>query len=129
MTSPDFYLRFIEGFHVEEPRRCLRVKQIAIGDRTDNLLVRVTPTCSGHLYGLDFPEIDFLVLGPKYQDGSVTPINEWPLNVYVWAPTIIGADLRNVLAPSEVKKIAFGEIYIDGAARIQFARLHYTNPW
>ena len=129
MSNPDFYLRFIEGFFDEEPRRCLLVKQIAIGERTDNILVKVTPPCSGRICQLEFPEIDFLVLGPKYQDDSVTPINEWPLNVYVWAPTVIGAELRNVLAPSEVKKIAFGEIYIDSAARIQFARLHYTNPW
>jgi hypothetical protein len=129
MSSPDFYLRFVEGFHDEDPRPCFLIKQIAIGERADNVLVKITPPCLGRNYELNFSEIDFLVLGPKYQDGSVTPVNKWPLTVYVWAPTIARAELRDQLDPNEVKKVAFGEVYIDGTIRCQSVSIHSINPW
>jgi hypothetical protein len=129
MSTPEFYLRFIEGFHDEEPRSCWRVRQIGIGVPTDSLLVRVDPMCSGRNYGLDTAEIPLLILSPKYQGGLLFPINEWPLDVYIYLPMVASPELRVVLEQSEFKKIAFGEIYLKDKHRTQPSGIRKTNPW
>ena len=129
MNVPEFCLRFIEGFYEEEPRRCWRVKRLSIGVPADGLLVRVEPPCSGRNYGLDNSGIHFLLVSPKYQGDSLFPINEWPLVVYVFLPVVSEPETREVFSLTEVKKIAFGEIYLDGNTRSKLSAARLTNPW
>ncbi len=129
MNVPEFCLKFIEGFHEEEPRRCWRVKRLSIGVPADGLLVRVEPPCSGRNYGLGDSDIHFLLLSPKYQGDSLFPISEWPLDVYVFLPAITEPQTHEVLALTDVKKIAFGEIYLDSGSPTKRSGPRLTNPW
>jgi hypothetical protein len=49
--------------------------------------------------------------------------------VYVFLPMITDPDIREVLSLHEIKKIAFGEIYLDGNPRTKPSRPRLTNPW
>jgi hypothetical protein len=128
MNHPEFHLRFIEGFHDEEPRRCWRVKQVAIGTNTELLLVSVDPPYSCRDYGFD-ADARLIIIGPKYKEGSLFPVSEWPLDVYVFLPLISGPEFRDTFQANEVKKIAFGDIYRDGDRRVMPSGPRHTNPW
>ena len=129
MSEPEFYLKFTEGLHDEGPRHCWRIKELPFGVPANGLLVKVEPPCSGRNYGLSDSDIHFLLVSPKYQGDSLFPISEWPLDVYVFLPMISDPDIREVLSLHEVKKIAFGEIYLDGNLRTKPSRPRPTNPW
>jgi hypothetical protein len=93
------------------------------------MLVKATPPLLGRSYGLDGEDKDMLILSPKYQDGSLFPISEWPLDVYIFLPLITEIGLQEALEPSEVKKIAFGELCLEDTRRTQPTGPHETNPW
>jgi hypothetical protein len=83
------------------------------GTFEDGLLVKVDPPFSGGDYGLSQAHIPFLLLSPKYQGDSLFPVSNWPEHVYIFLPLIDGAEIRDRLALNEVRKIAFGIIYLD----------------
>ena len=129
MNDAEFYLKFTEGFHDEEPRHCWRIKELGFGVPADGLLVKVEPPCSGRRYGLSDSDIHFLLVSPKYQGDSLFPVSEWPLDVCVFLPMVTDSDTREVLSLHEVKKIALGEIYRDGNLRTKSSRPRLINPW
>jgi hypothetical protein len=128
MSDPDFNLRFVEGFHEEEPRRCWRVKRMPIGAHNDGLLVSVQPSFSGRLYGLSHVDIPFLLVSPKYQEDSLFPVSQWPEHVYVFLPLIDAPDAQDSLAANEVRKIAFGIIDLDHGNALPAKNVGYTRP-
>jgi hypothetical protein len=128
MSDPDFNLLFVEGFCEEEPRRCWRTKRMAFGTFQDGLLVKVDPPCSGGDYGLSQVHMPFLLLSPKYQGDSLFPVSKWPEHVYILLPVIDGVEIRDCLALNEVRKIAFGTIYLDNVNARPPMHARYTQP-
>jgi hypothetical protein len=128
MHESEFFLRFIEGFHEEEPRRCWSVKQVDTGAYTDCLLIRVAPPLSGGRYGMGALDVQFLILSPKYRGSSLFPIEDRPTDVYVFLPTIPDPQAHDTFEPHQAKKIAFGETYRDDNQRNQPSGPRETNP-
>jgi len=112
MQETEFYLHFIEGYHEEEPRRCSQAREIAFGDYGEyGLLVHVDPPCSGMWYRNSEFDMHYLLVSAMFEGQSISPIQKWPMNVYVFAPLIEDPEKRDFLSLKEVKKIAFGEIH------------------
>lgn len=109
----DFHLKFIEGFHELTPRRCTRVKRIAFGQHNNGLLVRISPAYPAGTFRASGKTNDLLLLSPHFQCDSLFPVNEWPLDVYVYFPMVDGVESRDRLEQNEILKIAFGMIYRD----------------
>ncbi|HEY3988705.1 MAG TPA: hypothetical protein VGM02_05355 [Acidobacteriaceae bacterium] len=128
MTQAEFDLRFVEGFHAEDLRRCEWVKKIAVEQGVEGMLVRVFPPYSGAKYGLR-EDISLLVLTPKYQDDSLWDFNDWPKDVYVLLPLIEEPESREILAQSETQKIAFGELCLGQHRRVIPSAIRLTNPF
>jgi hypothetical protein len=111
MNEPDFYLASTEGYDLEEPRRCWRVKQLTTDSRNDLLLVKIDPPLIGQKYGLGGRDIDLVLIAPRQQGGSLFPINEWPLYVHVARLLIENPEDRDTLHPNEFESIAWAELY------------------
>jgi hypothetical protein len=110
MREPDFYLASSEGYDMDKPRRCWRVKRIATRDRDDLLVVKIDPPLLGQKYGTGSRDLDVVVLAARHQGASLFPVTEWPTAVHVARPLVDPA-LLNVLAPEHLDLIAWAEIY------------------
>jgi hypothetical protein len=111
MSEPDFYLASTEGYNLEEPRRCWRVKRLATTNRNDFLLARIDPPIVGQAYGLGGRDIDVVVFATRLKGESLFPVNEWPVSVYVVRPLIGDPQLRDQLRQDEFELIAWAELY------------------
>jgi hypothetical protein len=76
--SPDFYLISSEGYGLESPRRCWRLKPLRLATRDDLLLVMVEPPV---IYrdrnGIEL-QLEQIVLAARHVGYSINLINEWP---------------------------------------------------
>lgn len=111
MSEPDFYLASTEGYDLEEPRRCWRVKQLTTDGRNDLLLVKIDPPLIGQKYGLGGRNIDLVLIAPRQEGASLFPINEWPLYVHVARLLIENPEDRDTLHADEFESIAWAELY------------------
>ena len=111
MSKPDFYLASTEGYEMEDPRRCWRIKRLATDNRDDLLLIKIEPPLIGQKYGLGDRDIDLVLIAPRHQGGSLFPINEWPLCVHVARLLIENHEDRDVLRGDEFESIAWAELY------------------
>ena len=111
MTEPDFYLASTEGYGMEAPRRCWRVKRLANDSRDDLLLIRIEPPLLGQKYGLGGRDIDLVLVATRHQGASRFPISEWPVYVHVARPLINAPEARETIHPNEYQSIAWGELY------------------
>lgn len=110
-TDTQFYLYFNEGFHDEEPRCCIRIKEISFGAGGKNgLLVGISPPCSGRLYGPTDGEIHFLLLSALFAGQTFSPVEKWPMHVHIHVPLVESPELRDHIKVAEVNNIALGEI-------------------
>ena len=111
MSKPDFYLASTEGYELDEPRRCWRVKRLKTDSRDDLLLVRIDPPLIGQKYGLGGRDINLVLVAPRQQGGSLFPINEWPLYIHVARLLIENPEDRDALRSDEFESIAWAELY------------------
>lgn len=111
MDKPAFYLSSTESSNLAKPRACWIKGRITAGARDDSLLVQVDPPLVGQQYGLGDKDITDLILAPRLQGGSLFPISEWPLAVYIARPLREEIKAGDTLSTNEVNMIAWGEIY------------------
>lgn len=111
MNNPDFYLASSEGYGLETPRRCWRIKRISTDSRDDLLLLKIDPPLIGQEYGLGSHDIEFILVATRYKGSSLFPINEWPIYVHVIRSLIDNIEHRNKLSNGEFESIGWAEIY------------------
>jgi hypothetical protein len=107
---PDFYMASSEGYGLEEPRACYRVKRLEGRGSDAYLLVRVEPAISALLDGLAEVEMDHVVLATRHAGQSLFPVSEWPLSVHV-ARCAATMHAKETLAPEDLELIAWAELY------------------
>lgn len=107
----DFYLASTEGYGLEQPRACRRIRRLEGRAADAYLLVEIDPPLIGQRYGLGDRDVDRVILATRHAGQSLFPVSEWPLFVHVALPK---SDLANVttLDAGEAKLIAWGEIYM-----------------
>jgi hypothetical protein len=116
MNNPDFYLASSEGYRLEEPRSCKRIKRVRSDSRDDLLLVEVEPPLIGQPYGLGARDIDTLLVATRHEGDSLFPINRWPLFVHVARLLIENPESREQIHDNEFESIAWAELYATEAA-------------
>lgn len=109
--KPDFYLASSEGYGLDDPRRCWRLKRLAGPSRDDFLLIKIDPPLPGQKYGLGSRDLDVVLVATRHEGASLFPINEWPLFVHVARPLIGDAQQRSSLHEEEFESIAWAELY------------------
>ncbi|MDR2880590.1 MAG: hypothetical protein LBV29_01640 [Azoarcus sp.] len=83
MDNPDFFLASSEGYRLEEPRSCKRIKRVRSDNRDDLLLVKVEPPLIGQPYGLGGSDIDTLLFATRHKGDSLFPIMLWRVFFHV----------------------------------------------
>ena len=114
MKEPDFYLASSEGYGLEEPRRCWRVKRLTADERDerdDLLLLKIDPPLPGQKYGLGNCDVDLVLVATRHRGVSLFPVNEWPVFVHVARPLSVNPELRETLREDEFETIAWAELY------------------
>lgn len=110
-SRPDFYLASTEGYGMEEPRWCYRIKRLRGDHRDDHLLIRVEPPFIGQQYGLGAQDIDEVVVAPRHRGVSLFPITAWPVFVHVARPLVANPAGRTTIHDEELEEIGWGELY------------------
>ncbi|HYD34965.1 MAG TPA: hypothetical protein VD999_02765 [Vitreimonas sp.] len=108
--EPDFFLASSEGYDLEEPKKCYKLRRVSNENRDDMLLVKVEPPLVGQGYGLGGKDVDTLLIIPRHVGASLFPINEWPLYVHV-ALVPLDRINQNTFSKEEIKPIAWAELY------------------
>jgi len=111
MNRPDFFLASSEGYGLEEPRRCWRVKRVATDKRDDLLLVTIDPPLLGQDYGQGSRDLDLVLVATRHEGASLFPVNEWPVFVHVVRPLITNPQDRDMFRKGEYESIAWAELY------------------
>jgi hypothetical protein len=111
MDSQDFFLASSEGYRLEEPRSCKRVKRLRSDSRDDLLLVRVEPPLIGQPYGLGARDLDTLLIATRHEGDSLFPIKSWPVSVHVARLLIQNPEQRELIHDNEFESIAWAELY------------------
>ena len=116
--SPDFFLSSSEGYGLEEPRACFRIKRLLGSGRDDYLLIRIAPPIPGQPYGLGDRDIAEVVIATRHAGSSLFPITDWPVFVHVARPLVADIELRESVDINELEEIGWAELYPpdDGAA-------------
>lgn len=109
--SPDFYLASSEGYDLEAPRRCFRIKRLGGDFRDDYLLIKVDPPLVGQSHALGGQDVDQIVIAPRHRGVSLFPILEWPVFVHVVRVLVDDPEIRDKLHDSELEEIAWAELY------------------
>lgn len=108
MSAPDFYLACSEGYGLEEPRSCWRIKRVLGGQRDDFLMAKVEPPVPG---GLAHGYINLVLLATRHVGVSLFPITKWPVSVYVCRICTSDPESRNSFLKREFELIAWAELY------------------
>jgi hypothetical protein len=116
MDNPDFFLASSEGYRLEEPRSCKRIKRVRSDNRDDFLLVKVEPPLIGQPYGLGGRDIDILLVATRHKGDSLFPVKEWPVFVHVARLLIENPESREQIHDNEFESIAWAELYATEAA-------------
>jgi hypothetical protein len=110
MRDPDFYLASTDYYNLESPRRVWQLKRMAGLGRDDLLLVRIDPPIIDG-FGSDAESIDTVVLATRHEGGTLFPVAQWPVFVYVLRPTIDNVEDRDTLRKGEFRNVAWAELY------------------
>jgi hypothetical protein len=110
-VKPDFYLASSEGYGLDRPRACYRVKRLYSATRDDYLLIDIEPPVPGQPYGLGSLDIASVVIATRHIGSSLFPISEWPVAVHVARPLVADPEQRESLDDSELQEIGWAELY------------------
>lgn len=116
MNDPDFFLASSDGYRLEEPRSCRRIKRVSSDSRNDLLLVKIEPPLIGQPYGLGGRDIDMLLVATRHKGDSLFPIKKWPVFVHVARLLIANPEEREQIHDNEFESIAWAELYATKAA-------------
>ena len=110
MGEPDFFLASSEGYGLEQPRRCYRLRRILGRSGDDYLLVKVDPPIVGQRYGLGGRDIDHVVLATRHKGESLFPVSSWPVFVHV-ARLLREPREGDTMTRDDLEEIGWAEIY------------------
>jgi hypothetical protein len=111
MKKPDFYLASSEGYELEAPRQCWRIKRLVTNERNDFLLIKIDPPIIGQKFGLGGQDIFEVLVATRFSDDSLYPIKKWPVFVYVSRLLIENPELIESLSDNDFELIAWAELY------------------
>jgi hypothetical protein len=117
--NPDFYLSSSEGYGLEQPRACFRIKRLKGRTGDDYLAIRVEPPIPGQPYGLGNRDIDTVVVAARHAGTSLFPITDWPAYVHVARPLGANLETRESLQEGELEEIGWAELHPDRRAAEQ----------
>jgi hypothetical protein len=117
--DPDFYLASVESHGFEIPRRAWRIKRMRSEHRDDLLVIQVDPPLDSWKLGLEQRNLTVLVVATRHEGDSLFPINRWPADVHIAEPLVSNLELREMLLPSEIRSIAWGELYRTEQAAVE----------
>jgi hypothetical protein len=111
MSDPDFFLASSEGYDLEAPRSCRRLKRVASASRDDLLIVEIDPPLSGQKFGLGDGKIRHVIVAPRHQGSSLFPISEWPVFVHVARLLTDNLEHPDKIEECDFESIAWAELY------------------
>ena len=111
MIDPEFYLAASEGYDLEAPRACRRLKRVATASRDDLLVVEIDPPLIGQKFGLGDGMIRHVIVAPRHQGSSLFPISEWPMFVHVARLLTDNLEHLDKLEECDFESIAWAELY------------------
>ncbi len=104
-APPDFYLASMEGYDLQVPRACWRIRQLGSARRNDFLLIRVEPPAI-----VDNLPRDRVVVASRHVGDSVLSISDWPIHVHVaLAPD--GCEITGFMKQEDLHAFAWAELY------------------
>ena len=109
-NKPDFFLSSTEGYGLENPRACYRIRKLDGREEDAYLLVKIEPVLIGQKYGLGDKDIDTIILATRHKGTSLFPITEYPLSVHV-ARLLCDISDKDALSEKDIELIGWGEIY------------------
>jgi hypothetical protein len=122
-SRPDFYLASKEGYGLDQVRSCWRVKQLKIDQGAEAILVRAEPPVLGERNPIaEGRDRHLVVVTPRHQGVTLTPIRQWPFFVAVLFPLVESVATHEVLSKEEFRVIAWGELYESEADAVQAVR-------
>lgn len=107
----DFYLVSSEGYGMEKPRKCYRIKRLKGAQRDDYLLIKIDPPLIGQKYGLGGRDIDKVIIATRHKGDSLFPIKEWPVFIHVARILIDDLEDRETVVDNEFEEIGWAELY------------------
>ena len=111
MKAPDFILASSEGYNLESPRKCWKIKQLKTPTRNDLLLIRIDPPLIGQKYGIGESDIEYLIVATRHKGSSLFHITEWPVYVHV-ARLLVDLPIDKIdLQKTDYETIAWAELY------------------
>lgn len=110
-AAPHFFLASTEGYDMEEPRACWRLRRVLNEFRDDLLLIRIDPPVTGQKFGLGDQDFDEVIVTTHHEGASLFPISEWPLYVHVARLLAPLPDNQTRLQSSGIETIAWAELY------------------
>jgi len=108
MSKPDFYLASTEGYGLEEPHSCWRIKRVTVVGRDDFVLARVDPPVP---VGLEHCDVDRILLATRHVGFSLFPISKWPPSVYVARTYCDNPESKDNFLRGEFRVFAWAELY------------------
>jgi hypothetical protein len=111
LKTPDFYLASSEGYGLEDPRRCWRLRRISSLTRDDLLLVQIDPPLPGQKYGLGEHDLDIVLIATRHEKASLFPVTEWPVFVHVARLLSELPQEPRRLREDEFESIGWAELY------------------
>jgi hypothetical protein len=84
---------------------------MSIPGRDDLLAIKIAPPVIVERSGSRVRTIDIVLLAARHVGGSLFPIVEWPVSVYVLRPLINDIENRDKLVEGEFENIAWAEVY------------------
>jgi hypothetical protein len=109
--KPDFYLASTEGYDLEEPRCCFKIKRLRGSKRDDLLLIKIAPPIIGQKYGLGAANISHDVIATRFKEDSLFPISQWPVYVHVARLMFDFSEIEETVSDKQLKEIAWAELY------------------
>ena len=109
IRQPDFFLASTEGYNMERPRKCMRVKRLYGEHRDDYLLIRISPPLPGQHDGE--AGIDLVIVATRHKGATLFPITTWPVYVHVAVPIGIDPLTATRVAKDQLVNIAWAELY------------------
>jgi len=106
--KPDFFLTDVESRETPVVRACYVQKLVHIRDSRDGLFIVLDTPIK---LRTDNSSLDKVVLVNRYSGDSLSPINCWPMNVYVCSLKGKGeVDFENILV-EEISILFWGQIF------------------
>jgi hypothetical protein len=103
----DFFLASNEGYDLETPRACVRVRRVEGRKEDAFLVVQIAPPLrvKNRLQG--WSEV---VVAARHHGASLFPVSEWPLAVFIAVPANGGFDAER-FDDADLEVVAWGELY------------------